>query len=212
MSVLKTTHKMDDEMNFITPRGRMTFVALDKKFKSKDSKPGDDGQYAVALLIDADANLDLLYSAADALAKSSFPSMAAVKKVNSKAGIFGGLGMPFHAADEKLSAEEHGVDSLEGRVLIRANSYKYKPGVRDSQGVTVETDELSIEAYPGRYARMEVRLASYDSNGNKGIKLYVQGVQLLAKGERLKGSGPSGTADSFKTPVVDDEDDDAALA
>ena len=150
MSVLKTTHKMEDDMNFITPRGRMTFVALDKKFKSKDSKPGDDGQYAVALLIDADANLDLLYSAADALAKSSFPSMAAVKKVNSKAGIFGGLGMPFHAADEKLSAEEHGVDSLEGRVLIRANSYKYKPGVRDSQGVTVEM--MSCRLKPTRAA------------------------------------------------------------
>lgn len=206
MSVLKKTHLVADGggLNFVTPRGRMTFVALDKKFKARDAKEGDDGAYIVAMLLDADTDIGPLYAACTAAVKEKFG--VAAKLVDYAKGIDKGFRSPFLPADEKLSAEEHGVDSLEGRILLRANSYKYRPGVRNAQGEIVDPDELAVETYPGRFARIEVRVHAFDQAGNKGVKFYLQGVQLLARGEKLKNAGPSGTADNFAA-VVDDEDE-----
>ena len=45
-------HYLEDEDLWITCKGRLTFVALARKFKSKKStRPNDEGQYAIGLAI-----------------------------------------------------------------------------------------------------------------------------------------------------------------
>ena len=210
MSVLLNTHPLPGEdFKFITPKGRMTFVAIAEKFRGKDAKPEDEGQYAVALVFPPAANLKLLRDSVNEAANIKFPK----KKPTdlpidfAKPSTSRGLRSPFLNADEKMAAAEMGVESLEGYVMIRANAYKYRPGVRNSKGEIVPVDELDIECYRGRFARGEIAVHAYDNPQNKGVKFYLQSVQLLSAGERMTGGGAPSTGVNFA--AVEDEEEDA---
>ena len=47
------------------------------------------------------------------------------------------------------------------------------------------------EAYPGRWAKLVVVASSYAVDTARGVKLYLNGVQLLEKGPRLAGAPPA---------------------
>ena len=47
---LKKWHYIESEDRWMSPKGRLVFVALAKKFRSKDAKPDDEGQYASSII------------------------------------------------------------------------------------------------------------------------------------------------------------------
>ena len=207
MSVLLKTHLLDaDERRFITPKGRMTFVAFAKKFKNKDAAPDDKGQYAGALIIPPTADISPLIADASDLARTLFGD----KKIDfAKKGTYRGIKTPFLDAAERASAEELGLDSLEGYAMIRANSYRGPIPLRLASDTPVPIDEYEVEAYRGRYARFEVKTHGYKRSDGNGVKFYLQGVQLLGNAPKLKGGASVGTADNFGAVEDEDEDEDA---
>jgi hypothetical protein len=163
---------------YITAKGIITFAAVAKKWVSEqDKKKGQDGQYALTLIVPAKSDLSVLYAAAEKCAKEG--GGAKVK----------GLKTPFLKAEEKLDADRmpEGFDPT-GWVMIRANTFQQRPGVMFANGATVPEDELLDEVYNGRWARMSVRPKYYD-NESKGVKLYLHNIQLLDEADKWPGGG-----------------------
>lgn len=217
---LTKCHYIEDENLWITCRGRMSFVALAKKYRSKDAKAGDEGQFAVTIVTPPTAILTNLMKAASEAAHEKVPGVAfeaAPPKLK-------GLKTPFLDAAEKMEdgvsswfgedglqpKNEEGLDcSLAGWKMIRANSYSRRPVVRMPNGSELALDEFDAEVYSGRWARIQVRPKYYTYDGNKGVKFYLEGVQLLRNDSRL-GTGGGSKGEAFS--AVDDEDDDADSA
>lgn len=203
-------HWVEDEELIILPKGRLTFVALAKKWRSKDAKPDEDGQFATTVIIPPEMNLDLAKKHAQ----------EAGKEIKDKKGrpidilddkSRGSAKTPFLDADDKLSdvtTNEGDEVDLEGWIMIRANSYSRRPVVRDSKGQIVDLDDLEVEAYSGRWARLMVRPKAYNRKDGKGVKFYVEGVQLLGHDDKIGGGGGT-SGEAFG--AVDDEDEDDAL-
>lgn len=195
-----------DELVYMSPGGRAVFVALAKRYKGKDAKPDEQGQWALSIAIppEHDGALDELKAAINDVARAKFG-----KDVDMfKPGKAKGLKSPLLKADEKYSPEDFGVDDLEGWTLIRANSYLDKaPKVWSSKGTLLDHDEIEELLFTGKNCRMEVKIATYDTNGNKGVKFYLQQAQLLAGGDEINlgGAGPT----SAFSAACDDEDDDS---
>lgn len=195
----------ETEGNVITCRGRSTFVALDRPFKSKKSKNADDkGSYTVALAIPPDCDIALLRSRVKEVAKAKWPGVDIFSKEKTKNK---GKKQPILVASEALTdglTDKDGDEiDLEGWTVIRCNS-KRRPIVRNSSGEIVDTDELPIEAYSGRWMRLEVSVYPYE-NESDGVTFGLEAVQLLKHDAKLGGFTPS-TGDGFAA-VEEDEDD-----
>jgi hypothetical protein len=209
MSVLKKCHAVadTDDLGFILPKGRMTWTALAKKFKGKDADADDEGSFSVAFVFPADADFKLLVAAVNAVANAKWPVKKGEKPINMLVpATHKGLRSPFLKADEKESAEALGVETLEDCLLLRANSYRGPIPVRTAGGDLVPVDEYEVEAFTGRNARMEIKIATYDQPKNKGVKFYLQGVQVLSGGAKLKEGAGGGSAENFGAVEDDDED------
>ncbi|WP_164084206.1 ssDNA-binding protein, partial [Stenotrophomonas maltophilia] len=64
---------------------------------------------------------------------------------------------------------------------------------------------IQTEAYSGRWGRLMLQPKAYNRDDNKGVKFYVDAVQLLGNDDSIsKGGGSKGEAFS----AVDDEDED----
>jgi len=87
-----------------------------------------------------------------------------------------------------------------GHYFINANTYT-KPGVVDAQLQPVIDP---AEAYSGRNARVTLVPGAFAMDGNKGIKWYLNNVQILAGGERL-GGGASNASDDFTAVEATDD-------
>lgn len=204
-SDLNKWHWDEENSVWITPRGRTTFVAMSKRFKNKNStRPDDKGQWAVTIILPPGADTSGIRKAVNAEATSG-----AKKPVDFwKPGKAVGLKSPFSRADEKLeTVTSKGVEvDLEGWEMIRPNSYlPQRPVVRLANGEVVDDDELDIECFSGRWARLMVKPAWYDQDGGKGVKFRLEGVQLLRRDDPIGGFKVQ-TAESFG--AVTDEDDD----
>jgi len=199
MSELKTCVETDSG-NIVSPRGRAFFCAVAKKFKKKGATD-DDGQYVVTLLIPPDADLDLLVEASKACAAEKWG-----KKLP------GNFKWPVREASEVLTdaGDQKYPDEYQDYYQITANTYKTQPGVVDAKGVSInklragESQEdvharMEEECYQGRWMRISVQPAPFDSSGNRGVKLYLQGVQLLDHDDKIGGFG--GNAEKDFTPV-----------
>jgi hypothetical protein len=121
------------------------------------------------------------------------------------------LNWPFLDADANLAditSKGEDVD-LEGWKLIRPNAYSKRPVVRDATGEALDLDDIATEAYSGRWARLMLQPKAYNRPDNKGVKFYVDAVQLLGNDDNIGGGGGS-KGEAFS--AVDDEDDqDEAL-
>lgn len=117
------------------------------------------------------------------------------------------LNFPFLDADINLAditSKGEPVD-LEGWKLIRPNAYSKRPVVRNSAGEVLDLDDIQTEAYSGRWGRLMLQPKAYNRDDNKGVKFYVDAVQLLGNDDSIsKGGGSKGEAFS----AVDDEDED----
>lgn len=172
MSALKKCHYVEKTGSYLTPAGRITFFAVAEKWKDK-AKPDDKGQYALTLISPPDADFSLLRKEAERVAKDRWGDK-----------LPKGLKSPFLKADEKLDLKDEGID-LTGWTMIRANTYTSRPGVVDARGQPVEEGALAEEFYNGRWARMSVTAKAYDQQGNRGVKFYVNNIQLLHHDEQL---------------------------
>lgn len=180
---LKKAHYNDKTGSYLTPQGRMTFVALAKKLKRKDSKRADDeGAYTVALLLKPDVDLSVL-----------------VKAVNDIVKDRKGFKKPFVKAEDVDVKGMEGVD-LTGYVIIRASTYRARPTVMLRDKSTVDVENLVEQAYPGRHARISIVPHEYaaQEGGKPGVNFYLNNVQLLDHDEPLKiGAGGAAADDEF---------------
>jgi hypothetical protein len=203
MSILKKAIYNEKYDSFTTPEGIITFAAIAKKWKQKDSKrEGDEGAYILTLIVPKDANLEILKTACDKLAKE-------------KLGKIKGINTPFSDAAEKLDEERmpEGFNP-EGWTMIRSNTYQKRPGVIFANGDVVPEDELLDEIYNGRKARMTVKLHAYPAQdgGKPGVKLYLSNIQLLGKGEKWPGGMARVEAhDEFESVEIEEGDDADAV-
>jgi hypothetical protein len=184
-AAFRTTKYNEKSDTYVTPAGRITFAAIAKKYVDKN-KEGDNGQYALNIVVPPKADLKLLKDRMTKTAKEKFGD-----KVR-------GLRSPFLDADEKLGDKLPDND-FKGWIMLRANTYQMRPGVIDANGVTVPEDELAAALYNGRWARMSVQVSAYDQPSNKGVKFYLQNIQLLDDDETLAlGGGRTKPEDDFE--------------
>lgn len=211
---LKKWHYIESEDRWMTPKGRLNFVALAKKFIGKNAKPDDEGQYASSIIFAPTLNHGPIEKVLKELA-------AGEKFVNKKGKLIdvndidqwapNKLNWPFLDADANLAditSKGEPVD-LEGWKLIRPNAYSRRPVVKNAAGEVLDLDDILQEAYSGRWARLMVQPKSYNRADNKGVKFYVDAVQLLGNDDSIGGGGGS-KGEAFAA-VEDDEDSDGAL-
>jgi hypothetical protein len=104
--------------------------------------------------------------------------------------------LPLRDGDTERDVEKS--PEFKGHYFINANTYT-KPGVVDAQMQEIINP---ADIYSGCYGRISVVPAAYNTDGNKGIKFYLNNVQKLAEGEKL-GGGASQASDDF-TAVEED--------
>ena len=91
-------------------------------------------------------------------------------------------------------------EAYQGKLFLTARSTT-KPGIVD-RSLNAVIDPL--EVYSGRWARVSLVAFVYSNNGNRGIGMGLQNVQLLEDDEPL-GGGRSKPQDDFS--AVDDDED-----
>ena len=95
---------------------------------------------------------------------------------------------------------------MTGWSLIRANAFRQRPVVRLANGDQVDIDEIEVEAYAGRWARVMVRPAVYENEQN-GVKFWLDSVQLLKHDTKLAIAGMQTDGTGFGAVEDGDEDD-----
>jgi hypothetical protein len=152
----------------------------------------------------ATTKLDNIYKALNEIAAEKFPGADLQNPGKSKVK---GLKSPILRADEKVAdvtSKGEAVD-LDGWTMVRANAFRSRPVVRNARGEVVEEDDLDVEAYSGRWMRFMVRPSAYDQDGGRGVKFYLEGVQLLGNDDPIGGFKRT---DGAAFGAVDDEDDE----
>jgi hypothetical protein len=164
-------------VSLTTPRGRLSYVNL---ATPKENKNGAK-RFKTAFVFEPGADLREL--------KTGIIDVATAEWGEDAAGMIrqGKLHWPIRGADEP------GTDTAEditgrgypaGSVFMNTSS-KSRPGIVDAQAVPVT--DIEEEAYSGRDAFMHVTLAPFDVDGNRGVAVYVNAVQLLGHNERFDG-------------------------
>jgi hypothetical protein len=191
--------------NIVLPRGRFWFCAVAEKFTSKEDKAkGKDGAYVITTCIPPTANLDALVTAVKAKAVEKF---GAKLPGNLKSPIRRCKDVFDKNGDPKYPAE------MADWYQVTANTFKQQPGVVDAKGNPLSkllpgesTDDvkarLEEECYSGRWGSISVNPSAYDTDGNRGIKLYLQNVQVLDHGEKLGGRGAKAEDDFVPVEVA----------
>ena len=199
------THYIENKNLFITPKGRGQFVALSKKFKSKDAAADDTGAYCLSLLFPPDVDLTLLRAEAERAGKEKFGvafSYTDPKKCKGKKTPFLD---PVEKGTELLDEAGEEVD-LAGWTLIRFNTYAAQPTVRDGTkpgNPKIDPDEIGVECYSGRWYRLMTRAKAYDIGGGVGVKFYLEGVQALMHDAKTSSFSVGDDGEDFGAPDLD---------
>lgn len=151
----------------ITPSGRVQFSSL----VEKGNHEGKDTGYAVTLIFDGDTDLSDLENEVVSVAKKEFGDDVNLNSIN----------LPFRL---NLDANEKGWEgfSTDG-YFIKANTFDRVACV-DTKRKPLDPSEV----YDGSWARIKVTPASYNVSGNKGVKLWLNGVQFVKNDDAFKGS------------------------
>lgn len=169
----------------VTGRGRLCYV---KNLLT----PDDKDSYSLMFLIPKSdkATVDAIKKSVEAYKKDP----KAEAKWGSK--FLASMKTPLRDGDTERDTDKS--PEFKGHYFINANTYT-KPAVVDAKMQPV-IDPSDI--YSGCYGRISVVPAAFNTDGNKGIKFYLNNVQKLAEGERL-GGGASNPDDDF-TVVEED--------
>lgn len=203
---------IEAEDRWMSPKVRLTFVAIAKKFKAKDAKEGDDGSYCSTFIDRPTTDKSAVEKAIKKLSMETFKD----KKGNPINVLDkdkrGKVRTPFLDAEEELAditSKGEAVD-LEGWNMVRPNAYSRRPIVKNAQGEVLDLDDIGTEVYSGRWCRQILQMKAYDRLDNKGIKFYVDCIQLLSDDDNIGGGGGS-KGEEFEAVDEDEDDSDGAL-
>jgi hypothetical protein len=160
-----------------TPRGRLSYVNL---AEPKENKNGAK-RFKTAFVFEADSDLKELKTAIVEVATAEWGEDAP-KMIRS-----GKLHWPLRGEGEPGSDDDSDITGRgypSGAVFMNTSS-KSRPGIVDAQATPVV--DIEAEAYSGRDAFLHVTLAPFDVDGNRGVAVYVNAVQLLGHNERFDG-------------------------
>lgn len=189
-----------------TPIGRFAFTHLFKPYLPKKAKPGQRARFETDLILTA---ADLASPQGQALKKAI--SACAVEKFGKEKvkalSAAGKLRSPIRACTAKVSADGKRYTGYEDDEASFLKAWSYNPpGVIGPRREELEPHEV----YAGQHGRLHVTPFAYDTDGNYGVGLMLEGAQVTRRNaERL--DGRVAAKDAFDEVVDDstggDEDD-----
>jgi len=172
----------------MTPVGYLYFPNL---FEARGNKqvPTQAARFGAMLLLDKTGTGSQQYQT---LRQGVFDALVAkfgAAKANDKA-FLAQCRLPFRQASEKTYS-----GFADGEIFIAPwAAADQKPGVVDLQGNNI-LDKQSV--FMGQLARFTVRPFGYDTNGNKGVGLFLEHVQIV-KADMPRRDGGVSAEDAFK--------------
>jgi hypothetical protein len=182
---------------FNTPVGRFSYPHV---FKKGEGKNGKDGKYEVTLLIPKATDLAPLRARLEAVGKEAFGAVWKGVDKQKNPTIRDG---DEYADDKK--AEGKDAEVYRGMWFIRARTSK-RPGVIGPDKKPIEDEE---KIYGGCWGRLNVTPASYNTDGNKGVTMYLNAVQKAKDDEAFGGGAvdPNEAFDALEEPAAGANDD-----
>lgn len=158
-----------------TPKFRVSYPALaePKGFEGQEPK------FSVVMLFDKKTtNLDELKKIMQEAAEEKWPD--AKKRATLK------LHNPLRDGD----AEKPDVDGYAGCWFVTAKaSPKQMPFVPcvDRNKIALSKDQIKFDIYAGCYCRARIHAYAFDTAGNRGVSISLEGVQKMGDGDSLTG-------------------------
>jgi len=183
---MATTTTNVNPYKVVTGKGRLCYT-------KNVLTPDENGSYSLMFLVPKTDTVTV-----NALRKAIEAFKAdpkAVAKWGSK--FLASMKQPLRDGDAERDTDKS--PEFKGHFFINANSYQ-KPSVVDSQMQEIIDPS---EIYSGCYGRISIVPGAYNTDGNRGIKVYLNNVQKLADGEKLGGGGSR--ADEDFTAVADED-------
>lgn len=169
---------MSRDSVFVSPIGRVSFPALFEPDTFGDQKP----KYSVTLIFGEEADVsDLRKRIQDAVRGKWGPEAAKKLLDPAKSPSFW---RPLRECGEKPSYVELGYDESD---TFAKFSTEYRPVCMAPDKRLIQEDDGRI--YAGCYGRVSYEIGCWESQGKKGVTLYLKGFQFARAGERIGGSG-----------------------
>ncbi|GKT33495.1 Protein of unknown function DUF2815 like protein [Aduncisulcus paluster] len=167
----------------LTPIGTICFPALFEPKKNKQN-PTANARYSLILLFDDTATQTTAYQDLRKMVHAAIEEKWGAAKAADPAFVRS-LRLPFRNASEK---DYNGFDK--GTIYISPWSNGEGPHASRPDVVNLHGDKIVVpeDVWAGQLGRASVRAFGYDSNGNKGVALGLEHVQIVkADCERLDG-------------------------
>jgi len=149
--------------SILTPYGMLCFPTV---WEAKSAVPGQEPRFSVMLLFDETAQ-----KTPEFLALQNEIVAAANEKFGAK--LPPNLRLPIRKAEEKAQYDGF----TPGKVFISPWT-KQRPGLVDNMRNEILLKE---DIWPGQIARAWIRPFGYDTQGNKGVGLMLEHVQIVKK-------------------------------
>lgn len=175
----------------MTPIGTLCFA--DQVFTPKSQEAGKTPRYTAMLLFDSTGTSTTAYAELRKLVQDAAAEKWGAAKAQDPA-FMRSLRLPFRPAAEK---DYEGFDK--GEIYITPWNEK-APGVVDLHG----NDMVPTDVWSGQLARATVRAFAYDTNGNKGVSLGLEHVQIV-KQDMPRIDGRRSASAAFSNAATDDQ-------
>ena len=180
--------KVLNKTKVITEKVRASYAHI---FEPHSMQEGQEAKYSISLIIPK----------SDTSTIKAIEQAIEAAKEEGKVSKFGGkvpanLKLPLRDGDTEREDDVNYQDAY----FINASS-KQAPGIIDQNKIRL-TDSGTIVS--GDYIRASINLFPFNTNGNKGIAVGLNNIQLVEKGEPL--GGASAAEDDFDELDTDDED------
>lgn len=174
----------------ITGMVRFSYVNI---FNARAFEANQEEKYSMCIIIDKN-DKDTIKAIKQAIENAKAEGKNS--KWNGK--IPGNLKLPLRDGSER----EDEAEEYQGKMFLNCSS-KTKPGIIDRNKNEILD---STEVYSGCYGRVSLNFYPFNSNGNKGVAVGLNNVQMLKDGEPLGAARASAEAD-FDDDLDDLEDD-----
>lgn len=186
-----------------TAPGIACFVHVFKPEKPSANNKSKEAKYKLVLVWDEEAQADPAYKKMKkvciAAAKAKFgDDDSTIKKIKNRK-----IRMPWRPASD-YGDEGYGYPFDQDGFTFANFASNQQPGIVDRKARAIESEGIF---YSGCTARVTYAPWAYDVDGNKGVTLLLNNVQMIKKGDRLAGR-PDAEDDFDAVPGEDGEDDD----
>lgn len=175
----------------MTPIGTLCFA--DQVFTPKAQEQGKTPRYSAMLLFDSTGVSTTAYAELRKLIQDAAAEKWGAAKAQDPA-FMRSLRLPLRPAAEK---DYEGFDK--GEIFCAPWSEK-APGVVDLHG----NDMVPTDVWSGQLARATVRAFAYDTNGNKGVSLGLEHVQIV-KQDMPRIDGRRSASAAFSNTATDEQ-------